>query len=242
MNSHDLTAHYLPLPPTLADRLVGGNYVLPEFEQQDAEYLKGFRAVVLTTHGPELPEFHVPVTYLRERGASVDVVTPDWLFNSKDLGLNAGLVVLAQWLAVKVCVKADKPISDAKVEDYHAVIILGGAWNPIMLRTEESVLQFIRSAHENGALIAAICHGPQVLINANIRPDGTRIFLEGTHITGVDDIRIDLKNAGFIVEDKPVVVDEVQRLITSPNPGTESIKQFCLEIGNYARQNLLRRV
>ena len=60
----------------------------------------------MTTHGPELPEFHVPLNYLRDRGASVDVVTQDWLFDYQPEA--PGMVVLAQWLAVNVCVKADK--------------------------------------------------------------------------------------------------------------------------------------
>jgi len=57
--------------------------------------------------------------------------------------------------------------------------------------------------------------------------------------TGVEDIRWDLKNAGFIVEDKPDVYDESQRLITSPNPKTEVLKAFCEEIGKQAHRLLL---
>jgi protease I len=190
---------------------------------------------LITTHGPELPEFHVPVNYLRDRGASVEVVTPDWLFNSQPEEAR-GMVVLAQWLAVNVCVRADKKISDAKIEDYDAIIIIGGAWNPIMLRADESILHFIYSAYSHRLLIAAICHGPQVLIS-------TKVFPSHTRMTGVDDIRDDLRNAGFtVVDHQPVVYDKDQRLITSPNPTTESLKQFCEEIGKQACLLLEERV
>jgi protease I len=132
------------------------------------------------------------------------------------------MVVLTQWLAVNVCVQADKKVSDAKIENYDAVITIGGAWNPIMLRTDEAIVTFIRDAKNRKLLIASICHGSQPLIS-------TKVFSTGTQATGVSDIRIDMANAGFRVLDAPVVYDEDQRLITSPNP--QALKEFCEEIG-----------
>ena len=233
MLSHDLVTRYKVVPTTLRDSLVGTSYLLPEFEDQDSERLKGFRVALVTTHGSELPEFHVPLHYLRDRGASVEVVTQDWLFDSEKPEAS-GMVVLAQFLAVNVCVKADKKISDAKVEDYDAIIILGGAWNPIMLRTDKQVLRFVGEAHKRRILIASICHGPQVLIS-------TQAFPAGTRATGVDDIRSDLTNAGFVVEDKPVVYDESAQLITSPNPEPEALKAFCEEIGKHAHRVIMEK-
>jgi protease I len=238
MYSHELPLnypeHYLPIPKNLKDSLVGENYLLPEFDDQGSEYLRGFRVALVTTHGPELPEFHVPVSYLRDRGALVEVLTPDWLFDSQP-GESSGMVVLAQWLEVNVCVRADKKVSVAKIEDYDAIIIIGGAWNPIMLRTDKSILSFIYNAHSRRLLIASICHGPQVLISAKAFPVGTRV-------TGVCDIREDLANAGFVVEDKLVVYDEDNRLITSPNPKTEALKKFCEKIGKQAHLLLEERL
>jgi protease I len=232
MHSHELTERYQAIPPGLKASLTGTDYLLPEFEDQDSHSLEGFRAALITTHGPELPEFHVPLGYLRDRGASVDVVAPDWLFEGRDAE-TAGLIVLAQWLAVNVCARADKKISDARVGAYDAVILLGGAWNPIMLRTHDPVLKFVAEAHRRGMLIAAICHGPQVLISSNAFPARTRA-------TGVDDIKDDLTNAGFVVEnDVEVVYDEAQRLITARNP--DALKGFCEEIGRRARYLLKER-
>ena len=234
MLSHQLATRYQAVSTDLRDSLVGTSYTLPEFEYQGLERLKGFRVALVTTHGAELPEFHVPLHYLRDRGASVEVVTQDWLFDSQE-GKESGMVVLAQFLAINVCVKADKRISDAKIEDYDAVIILGGAWNPIMLRTDRQVLNFIGEAHKRRILIASICHGPQVLIS-------TQAFPAGTRATGVKDIRGDLTNAGFVVEDKPVVYDECEQLITSPNPEPEALKAFCEEIGKRAHRGVWERI
>jgi protease I len=233
MLSHELVTLYQVIPTCLKDILVGKSYLLPEFEDQDPEHFKGFRVALITTHGSELPEFHVPVRYLRDRGASIEVVTQDWLFEQK--GQASGMVVLAQFMAVNVCVKADKKISDAKIEDYNAVIILGGAWNPIMLRMDDQVIRFISEAHKRRILIASICHGPQVLIS-------TKAFPSATRATGVNDIRGDLTNAGFLVEDKPVVYDEREQLITSPSPEPEALKAFCEEIGKYAHRLTLEKI
>ena len=228
MLSHELVPQYQLIPESLKSILEGDGFTLPEFEPPDPERLKGFRAVVVVAHGVELPEFHVPLVYLRDRGASVEVVTPDWLFKPSN-GSAVGLVALAQFLAVNVCVQADKKISDARIEDYDAVVILGGAWNPVILRTDEKVQQFIAAAHERRMLIAAICHGPQVLISANVFPPSTRL-------TGVEDIRQDLGNAKFAYEEKLVVFDEEALLITSPNPEPDALKAFCEEIGKYAQR------
>jgi protease I len=225
MGSHALTAKYEEVPEALRVKLVGEDYVLPDFGLPDPTSLRGYRAALITTHGPELPEFDIPLKYLRDRGASVDVVTQDWLFDWQPEA--PGWVVLAQWLAVNVCVKADKKVSAAKVEDYDAVIIIGGAWNPIMLRTDGDVINFIRNARSRNLLLASICHGPQVLISADVFPRGTLAI-------GVDDIRQDMINTGFTVVNEPVVYDKGQRLITSPNP--KALKEFCEELGARMRE------
>lgn len=231
MNSHALTAKYPAIPESLKTRLVGEDYPLPDFGKADPRSLRGYRVALVTTHGPELPEFDVPLNYLRDRGASIEVVTQDWLFDWQPEA--PGVVVLAQWLAVNVCVKADKKVSDAKIEDYDAVITIGGAWNPIMLRTDEAILKFIRDAKNCKLLIASICHGPQLLINA-------KAFPPGTQATGVDDIRLDMANAGFSILDAPVVFDEDQRLITSPDP--KALKEFCEEIARRLKEIPPRRL
>jgi protease I len=150
----------------------------------------------------------------------VDVVTQDWVFDYQREA--PAVIVLAQFLATNVCVQADKKISDADVEDYDAVVLLGGAWNPILLRTDEKVLEFLRSIRVRNRLVAAVCHGPQILINVGG-------FVPGTKVTGVADIRQDLTNAGFDVHDEPVVYDEQARLVTGRDP--RALGEFCREVG-----------
>ncbi len=134
MGSRSLTVNYRPVSAALRARLVGTAYQLPDFGAPNPESLKGYRAALVTTHGPERPEFDVPLNYLRSRGASVEVVTQDWLFDWQPEA--RGAVALVQWLTVNVCAQADKKVSDAKIEEYDVVIIIRGAWNPIMLRTD----------------------------------------------------------------------------------------------------------
>jgi hypothetical protein len=73
MGTHSLSAKYNSVTGALKASLTGTNYQLPDLGASDAEMLIGRRVALVTTHGPELPEFDVPLTYLRERGAVVDV-------------------------------------------------------------------------------------------------------------------------------------------------------------------------
>src|SRR6266536_1172443 len=149
MDSNLLTAEYTSVPDALRARLVGESVDVPEFENGNA--LTGYHVALVASHGPELPEFHAPFSYLQKQGATVDVVTQDWVFDYQPEA--PGVIVLAQWLATNVCVQADKKVSDADVEDYDAVVLLGGAWNPILLRTDNAVLEFLSSARGRNLLI-----------------------------------------------------------------------------------------
>lgn len=219
MDSHLLAEQYLPIPEALRDHLSGDSVDVPEFDESEAGALSDYRVAVVASHGPELPEFHVPFNYLTTRGVVVDVITQDWLFDFQRQA--PGMIVLVEWLAPRVCVQADKKVSEAAIEDYDAVVLLGGAWNPILLRTDDGILNFIRDAHRVGCLVAAVCHGPQPLINAKTFPEGTRA-------TGVADIRQDMTNAGFDVADEAVIYDAQERLITARDP--QSLAEFCQEI------------
>src|SRR6266576_6312777 len=81
LNSHDLTAKYAPVSPELRSSLKGEGCRVPDFGTPDPAHLSGLRVAIVMTHGPELPEFDVPCTYLRERGAAISIVTQDWLFD-----------------------------------------------------------------------------------------------------------------------------------------------------------------
>lgn len=239
--SHGLAAKYERVPKSLDTR--GNNYKLPVFKEADKTALKGKRVVIISADGPEFPELHVPMEYLKARGAKVKLAGQNWIFDRKP----AGYIVIAQWLADNICVKADLALKDVHVAgwddkangfkiNYEAIFIPGGAWNPDMLRTDGDALRIVREARAHGVLIVSLCHGPQVLISADrTDPGGQVIFPRGTLITGVQSIRADLDNAGFTVRDKePTVYDPASRLLTARDPN--DLGPLCEEMGRLLSQ------
>ncbi len=228
MGSHELALLYTKVPGTIDRR--GTDYTLPEFSPADPEMLKGLTIAIMTADCPELPEIEVPLRYLKDRGASVQIVGQDWIFQYRD---PAGMIVIGEWLASDLALQADLSITQARAQAFDALIIPGGAWNPDMLRGDDNALAFVRECYEKGMLIASLCHGPQVLINAEVFP-------EGTHITGTGSIRKDLRNAGFTVHESDAVVFDAQgRLITSRDPN--DLGAFCEEIGHRLRPGKLEK-
>ncbi|MBF0546040.1 MAG: DJ-1/PfpI family protein [Candidatus Riflebacteria bacterium] len=191
----------------------GDPYNVPEVPVQNPKSLEGMKIAIVAGHGFEEIEGTYPIRHMLKRGAKVDVVTPDWI---------KGRVMAVQFLKPSLWIPVDKQISNAKVEDYDAIIIPGGAWNPIIMRTDNAILDFVRKAHQSNKLIASVCHGPQVLINAGL--------VKGLDVTGVGDIRTDLRNAGGnVIEDKPAVFDK--NILTSRDPN--DMAQFCIAIEEY---------
>lgn len=110
-----------------------------------------------------------------------------------------------------------KKIDEISARDVDGVLIPGG-FSPDGLRRHRGVLELVRDCYQQGKVVAAICHGPWVLISAGI--------LQGKRATGLIAIRDDLINVGAINSDEPVVRDG--RLITSRMP--DDLPEFCLEI------------
>jgi protease I len=108
-------------------------------------------------------------------------------------------------------------IQTLKADGFDGVVVPGG-FSPDKLRRHPAVLQFVRDIHAAGRPVAAICHGPWVLISAGI--------LRGRTVTGVSAIRDDLTNAGATYVDREVVVDGL--LVTSRTP--EDLPAFLREI------------
>jgi protease I len=104
--------------------------------------------------------------------------------------------------------QVDVPLDKANPEDYDALLLPGGVANPDQLRTNETAVKFIKAFFEAGKPIAAICHGPWTLIEADA--------VKGREITSWPSLKTDLTNAGANWVDKEVVVDG--NLITSRNP------------------------
>lgn len=105
-------------------------------------------------------------------------------------------------------IKPDITVDAVRVEDYDGLLLPGGVGNPDRLRTEAKVIDIIHAFADAGKPVAAICHGPWLLVEADL--------LRGRKATSWPSIRTDLRNAGATVVDEPAVTDG--NIITSRNP------------------------
>jgi deglycase len=160
----------------------------------DSAALAGRRVAVLVEHEFEDSELTGPIDALRAAGATVVLVGPT--ANSDFKGKKLGTIV-----------KSDIAAGAAKSSEFDALVIPGGH-APDKMRMRHAMVDFTRDMMDAGKPVAAICHGPQVLISANV--------LRGRTLTCWPSIAIDVKNAGGMYVDKPVVEDG--NLITSRKP------------------------
>ena len=109
----------------------------------------------------------------------------------------------------------DKAVTDASADDYDALLLPGGVGNPDTLRTNEDAVAFVRDFFEQGKPVAAICHAPWTLIEADV--------VRGRKLTSFWSVKTDVKNAGGNWVDEEVVVDE--GLVTSRSP--KDLPAFC---------------
>jgi protease I len=153
---------------------------------------------VLAESGFEETELTSPVQRLQEEGAAVHII-------SSKLGKIQAMKGDHEW---SIEVDVDSTITEANPDDYHGLLIPGGVLNPDSLRKNEEAIAFVKTFFDAGKPVAAICHGPQVLITAGV--------VEGRKMTSTKTIKIDLINAGAEWYDQEVVVDE--GLVTSRSP------------------------
>jgi protease I len=176
----------------------------PGGSQTAAQPLAGRRVAVLAADGVEQIELTTPVDALRGAGAVVELV-------SIDAGEIQGMNHDDKGDRFPV----DRLVADAKAGDYDALFIPGGVANPDRLRADAAAVAFVRDFAERDKPIAAICHGPWVLVEADA--------VRGRTLTSWPSLKTDITNAGGEWEDKEVVVD--QKLVTSRNPG--DLPAFC---------------
>jgi len=129
-------------------------------------------------------------------------------------------------------VPVDVTVDEVAESDYHALMLPGGQINPDVLRLNEKVIDLIKQFDGAGKPIAAICHAPWLLVEADI--------VDGKTVTGWPSIRTDLENAGGEVIDKQVVVDA--NIITSRKPDdipafVEALKDALVETGEGALES-----
>lgn len=150
------------------------------------------RSVIVTGPGFQDEEYIYPYYRLQEAGFSVDVATKEKAVVYGKYGVPARPTISTSGLA--------EP-------DFDLVILPGGFEAPDRVRLDDHVLEFIRAINRAGKLIAAICHGPWILISARI--------VRGRKMTGYQSIAEDIRNAGAEYIDAPVIEDG--NLITSPH-------------------------
>lgn len=155
------------------------------------------RVLIIATDGFEQSELLEPKLALEAAGYKTTVASPK---GGKIKGWSKG-----NW---GESVKVDKTLDDVSAEDFAALLLPGGQMNPDILRMDERVIDLIVDFDDAGKPIAAICHAPWLLIEADI--------IDGRTVTGWPSIRTDLENAGADVVDEEVVVDG--NLITSRMP------------------------
>src|SRR5262245_24314843 len=158
---------------------------------------EGKKLAILATDGFEESDLFSPKAAIEAAGGSVEVISPK-------PGEIQGLKHMERGRTIHV----DKTLKNANPEDYDAILIPGGLFNPDRLRTEKEALKFAGAFVKDRKPVFAICHGPQVLISANL--------VEGRTMTAVKAVQRDLANAGADVKDEPVVVDH--GLVTSRTP------------------------
>jgi protease I len=111
--------------------------------------------------------------------------------------------------------EVDKTIDNVSAEDYDGLVLPGGVANPDTLRTVDAAVDFVRDFFKQAKPVAAICHGPWTLVEADV--------VVGRTLTSWPSLKTDITNAGGIWVDQEVVVDE--GLVTSRNP--DDLPAFC---------------
>ena len=161
--------------------------------------LKGKKIAILATDGFEQVELTQPKQDLEAEGAEVTVISLDTTPN-EIRGWD-----MTDWGAT---VKVDRLVSNATPKEFHALLLPGGVISPDKLRIDKVAVQFVKEFVASGKLVAAICHAPWTLIEADV--------VRGKNMTSWQSLRTDLTNAGAAWVDEQVVVDG--QFITSRSP------------------------
>ena len=155
------------------------------------------KILIVASDGFEESELFGPREILLGRGAKVTLASPDMKPIQATVHDDPGKTI-----------RPDLTIDQARAEDFDALILPGGVRNPDHLRMNAAAIDLIRSFADAGKPIAAICHGPWLLVEADL--------VRGRTATSWPSIRTDLKNAGASVVDRPAVTDG--NIVTSRNP------------------------
>lgn len=155
------------------------------------------KVLIVATSGFEEWELFGPLEILRKRGADVKLASLDLKPIQATVHDDPGKTI-----------RPDLTVDDARAADFDALILPGGVRNPDQLRMHRNVIDLIKAFAEAGKPVGAICHGPWLLVEADL--------LDGRRATAWPSIRTDLRNAGADVVDEAAVTDA--NIVTSRKP------------------------
>lgn len=159
--------------------------------------IQGKRVAILAADGFEQSELEEPLQALREAGADVKIISPQ-----------PGSIQGMHHADKGDTFDVDLPLDNADASEFDALMLPGGLLNPDTLRSTPAAVDFVRAFGRSGKPIAAICHGPWLLVEAGLA--------SGHRLTSWPAIQTDIKNAGGEWVDEEVVVD--QGIVTSRKP------------------------
>jgi len=168
------------------------------------------KVLFVATDGFEEWELFGPRKILQERGAEVLLASPDLAPIQATVHDDPGKTI-----------RPDLTVDQARADDFDALILPGGVRNPDQLRSHRNVIDLIKAFAAEGKPVAAICHGPWLLVEADL--------LRGRTATSWPSIRTDLRNAGANVVDQAAVTDG--NIVTSRNPDdVEAFTKAVIEL------------
>lgn len=170
----------------------------------DTQRLKKKKIAFLATNGFEQVELTEPWNAIRDAGAQVELVSPE-----------SGLIQGMNHNEPADTFQVDRTIDEVTADEYDGLVLPGGVANPDSLRTNEQCVSFVRDFFKQAKPVAAICHGPWTLIEADV--------VHERRMTSWPSLKTDLKNAGADWVDEECVVDS--GLVTSRNP--DDLPAFC---------------
>jgi protease I len=169
-------------------------------------------AILVANEGIEQVELTEPRKALENAGATVDLIAPE-----------AGEAQAFNHLDKGDTFPVDKAVGDASADDYDALMLPGGVANPDQLRADEDAVAFARAFFDAGKPVAAICHAPWTLVEADV--------VRGRRLTSWPSLQTDIRNAGGEWADEQVIVDS--GLVTSRKPddlpafNEKMLEEFC---------------
>lgn len=168
-----------------------------QHEMETQKQLEGLNVAILCTDGVELVELQKPRQALEEAGATTVLVAPN-----RDIVQGWNHDEKGEKLPV------EQPLDEADSDDFDALLLPGGVQNPDYLRQNPTAVAFVRSFFDDEKPVAAICHAPWMLVEADV--------LEDERLTSWPSLKTDIRNAGGQWLDEPVVTSGT--LVTSRKP------------------------